>query len=86
MEDKNMARVELNEQDTEQVVGGAFTYYEDGTDYKCDIDGYGTVYAKYSAKRTVTKIYLANKDKSVAEIVQMAMDAGVFSTTPIDPN
>lgn len=76
-------RIELNAEEMDQVVGGAFNYFEDSDGaYKCLVDDVGLYYAKYSAKRQITILYLNNKDKSPAELVQMAIDAGELSETP----
>ena len=72
-------RFELNEQELEEVVGGRFTYYEDDDGvYKCTVDDVGTFKATYNAKRTITQLYLKNKDKSPAELVELAIAAGVL--------
>ena len=79
-EDLKMSdRIELNEMELEEVVGGKFTYYEDADgQYKCHVDDVGTFKATYSAKRTITQLYLKNKDKTPAELVQLAISAGVL--------
>lgn len=72
-------RLELNDIELEKVVGGKFTYYEDDDgQYKCNVDNVGVFKATYNAKRTITQLYLNNKDKSPAELVEMAIAAGVL--------
>ena len=80
-----MARVELNEMDMENVVGGAFRYntYKnpDGTEYmKCKVDGVGIFYCSDNAKKKITA-YIMNfgaQNISAAEVVDWAKSNGYF--------
>ena len=77
MEDKNMARVELNEQEWENVVGGAFNFrYNSKGKYICDVDGIGVFYALESAKRQICVYDIQNPGLSDQEKVDWALAQG----------
>ena len=80
-----MARVELNEQNLENVVGGAFhyNYNSDGT-MTCRVDGYGsyaggTYDCTALAKDMISVYILKNRPNSLEEIIDYALQAGLFS-------
>ena len=62
MEDKEMTRVELNEQDMEKIVGGAFNWYYDRQGAaRCRVDGVGEYYVTSSAKDRYAALKLEHK-------------------------
>lgn len=77
MEDNNMARVEINEQDLENVVGGAFNFrYNSKGKYICVVDDIGVYYAKETAKRQICIYDIQNPGLSEQELVDWAIDQG----------
>lgn len=83
MEDKNMAREELREQDIEQVVGGAFRFYtNDAGQFKCKVDDVGTFYAKMDAFGAVAA-YASDTSLTAQQVADWAIANGYFSGAPI---
>ena len=77
MEDNNMARIELDEQQMEDVVGGAFHFqYNRKGDYVCKVDGVGVYYAKESAKRAIAVYDAQNPGLGDAALTQWAIANG----------
>ena len=77
-------RVELNGQELEQVVGGAFHYNSnsDGT-MSCRVDGYGsypggTYNCSATAKNMISVYILKNNPESLEDIINYALQAGLF--------
>ena len=70
-----MARIQLNEDSIEKVVGGAFQFYSGGC--KCKVGG-----QKYtcdaSAQFQVITLINNNPDKTEAELVEMAVSQGIL--------
>jgi len=76
-----MARVELNEQEIEDVVGGAFVFYtnRDTGEQMCYSQGVGLyTTTSSSAKRSLTVMCAReeNNGKSQQELTDMAIAAG----------
>lgn len=78
-------RMELNEQELDSVVGGAFYYNtytnEDGSEYMtCRVDDFGTYYCSDNAKKKIVT-YAMKKgvaNVTVEELIQYALDNGYF--------
>lgn len=85
-EDINMAnRIELNEQDIGNVVGGAFTYkYDKQGNYKCKVDGGAVYYAREGAREAITKYDYSSDSLTSQDLVNWALQNGWFSTSPIN--
>jgi len=70
-----MARVELNEQEMENVVGGVFQFYSGGT--KCKVRG-----QKYTCEPTgqfqVITLINNNPDATEPELIEMAVAQGIL--------
>lgn len=74
LEDK---KFELNDEDLDNVAGGAFNYYDtDGNGDKdtCKIDGYGTYHCNAASKSNITLLILQNPGCSVQQIIDMAIE------------
>lgn len=72
-----MARVELNEQDMEEVVGGAFHFqYNSKGQYVCKVDGVGVYYAQEGAKRAIAIYDAQNPGQGDAALTQWAIANG----------
>ena len=72
-----MARMELNEQDLEGIVGGAFNFWYNSKDeYVCKVDNVGSFYAKEGAKRAITLYDAHNPGLGDAALTQWALDNG----------
>lgn len=83
-----MARIELNDQNLEEVVGGAFNISsytnDDGSEYlMCHVDGAGTYHCSADAKRKLC-LYIVNYVKnngaepSIQQVVDQGFALGVF--------
>lgn len=84
MEDKNMARIELNEERLDEVVGGAFHYYTNKAgQQKCVVDGVGSYYVTATAFENVAA-HAADVTLSAQQVTDWALANGYFSTTPIN--
>ena len=73
-------RKNLNEQDLEDVVGGAFKYKEDDEgNCRCKVDNIGIYNCVPNAKGRIMK-YMAQYEfkKSAQEIVDWALSQGIF--------
>lgn len=80
-EDMDMARVELNEKDIEDVVGGAYNFYYDQDGAKrCDVDGFGDYKCTADARDKLTALKLQHKGEgwTTAMYVQAMLDMGKF--------
>ena len=79
MEDNNMAREELNAQDLDDVVGGAFYYqYNSKGQYVVKVDNVGFFYAKENAKRQINLYNAQHPGTSDAELTAWALSQGLF--------
>ena len=80
-----MARMQLTEDNMEEVVGGAYWFRthtrEDGTEYMtCEVDNVGTFFCSDNAKKQLAK-YLMKQgvdNVSVNQLVQWALDNHYF--------
>ena len=74
MEDKDMARVELNEQNLEDVVGGKFSFYtDDDGSMKCRVTGYGVFNTTADGFYKYIAVRKENPGLSEAEYYQLCM-------------
>lgn len=72
-------RMELNDQELENVVGGAFHYntQADGS-MTCRVDGAGTYHCTDNAKQKLSKYFLQNPDASLQDAINYALQNGYF--------
>jgi len=80
-----MARIELNDQALDDVVGGAFIFYtnKDTGEKLCYVEGIGTYKpTSTSAKKKLTVMCAnpENNGKSQQELLDMAIAAGYLTT------
>ena len=76
-------RVQLNEEQVEKVVGGAFNFYTNKKgQQRCVVDDVGTYYVTPNAMMWVIE-RTAGSDDSSAVVTQEALDLGYFSVTPL---
>lgn len=78
-----MARVELNDMEMENVVGGAFHYNThtsaDGDEYMtCRVDGAGTYYCTENAKRKISIYIVSNPNCTLNDVINYALSNGYF--------
>ena len=75
-------RIELNEQELESVIGGAFHYFQKNGYNLCYVDGIGTFFASANA---FTQIAAHASDTSLTsqQIVDWAVEQGYLSNKPI---
>ncbi len=83
MEEIMTDRIELNDQDVENIAGGAFYFNsytnEDGTEYMtCRVDDVGTFYCSESAKRKIALYVINNRGASVESVIDYAVTNGYF--------
>lgn len=79
-----MARVELDEERLDEVVGGAFNYYTNSKGQrKVYIDDLGVAYYASADAFGAVAAYSSDVTKTVDEITQWALSNGYFSTKPI---
>ena len=74
-----MARVQLNEQDVKEVVGGAFNFFENANtgEPMCYVDGVGMYYVTSSdSKKNIIKMCAQNDGLSQQELADMAVANG----------
>lgn len=87
MENKNTARVELDEHNLEKIVGGNFNWYKERGTYlrMCRVTGIGDFYVKDSAKSRYNDLMLEHKNDNWSEqdYVNTLLAEGEFSTNPI---
>jgi len=87
-EDMNVARVELNEQNLEDVVGGNFNWYTKKATGKqmCLVTGVGNYYVSSSAESRYNSLRLQHKHDNwtEAQYVDVLLAEGKFSTSPLD--
>ena len=72
-------RVELNAENLESIVGGAFNYYynDDGT-MTCHVDNVGTYNCSSSAKDMISVYILQHDTCTLDEVVNYAVSQGLF--------
>lgn len=75
-------RVELNEQELEGVVGGAFHYYQKNGYNVCRVDDVGVYYASADAFGKIAA-YAADTSKTAQQVVNWAVSNGYLSKSPI---
>ncbi len=68
-------RVQLNEQEMEQVVGGVFAFYGDGT--KCKVQG-NRYNCLANGQFQIITLINNNPGKTEVELVQMALEQGIL--------
>ena len=70
-------RFQLNEQDLEMGIGGAFNYWEDENgNMQCSIDNAGEYHAKDNAKDKISKYIITQKPTSLQQVVDWAVSEG----------
>lgn len=75
-------RVQLDEKQMENVVGGAFNFYTNSKGLqKCVVDNVGTYYVKPNAVNWVIQ-RTAGSNVAASIVTQEALDLGYFSETP----
>ena len=74
-----MARMELNDNTVENVVGGAFHYYykDDGT-CTVKIDNVGTYQCSEVAKTRLNRYMMQNPDCTLQDVINYAFDNGLY--------
>ena len=72
-------RVELNDLELENVVGGAFHYntQSDGS-MTCRVDGAGTYKCTDNAKQKISKYFVQNPNASLQDAINYALQNGYF--------
>lgn len=72
-------RYELNEDDLDQVIGGAFNYYTnpDDTMY-CVVDGAGTYNCTENAKDKISAYIVTHRGCTLQEVIDYALNKGYF--------
>jgi len=79
-----MARIELNEEHLDEVVGGAFHYYTNSAGkFRCRVDNIDTYYAKSDAFGAISA-YASDTSLTSQQIVDWAISNGYLSTQPIN--
>jgi len=74
-----MARVELNEENLENVVGGAFRFrYDANGNFLCKVDGIGIFNAKESAVFQINKYDIEHPELTPADLVAWAKSQGLL--------
>ncbi len=76
-----MSRVELNEQNLEDVIGGAYHFYYDEAGVKCcKVDGIGIFKCTAEAQDKLYYFKLMHKGEGLkaADYVQMMLECGCF--------
>lgn len=77
-------RVELNEQELESIVGGAYVFSAyigaDGEEHlKCKVTGgYGTYQCSESAKRKIDSYLVSHSNADPQEVINYAVNSGLF--------
>lgn len=75
MEDKNMARMQISEEEIEQVVGGCFQFFKGGTACLCQGHKFR---CEANAQFQIINLINANQDKTELEIMEMAVQQGIL--------
>ena len=72
-------RIELNEEQLDGVVGGAWTFFVDDEGKPAvNIDGYGTYHCGAGANNKYIQLYIKNPKATLDELVQMAKAQGII--------
>ena len=81
MEDKDMTRVELREQDLEQVAGGNFNWWMEGTTRKCYVNDIGYFVCTDTAKDTFAWLKAEHRGEGWTEqdYVNALLEKGEFT-------
>ncbi len=69
-------RVQLTDQDLDNVVGGAFNFYTKDTENRCYIDGMGTYLCSPEASAWVVKQITSGVP--TADVLAQAVENGLF--------
>lgn len=76
-EDLNMARIELNDETLEEVVGGVFQFFKGGT--RCKVQG--TMYkCNADAQFKLINLFNANPEMTESEALALALQQGILWT------
>ena len=70
-----MARIELNDDAIDQVVGGVFQFYKNGT--RCKVQG-GKYQCEASAQFQIITLANQNPTLSEAELLELALSQGIL--------
>lgn len=76
-----MTRVELNEHDMEQVVGGAFQFYNEGNEGFCivsDVSRPGEYHCLTTGVYSFMQMRAENPGLSADEYLDMALEKGIL--------
>lgn len=71
-------RMQLTDAELDLVFGGAWNYYDDGDQKMCHVDNYGTWKCTQDAASKIRKLKAQNMDKTVQDIINMAISLGYF--------
>ena len=72
-------RVELNEMELDQVVGGAFHYNEDDNGgYTCRVDGKKTYHCTSNAKNKISAFIVTHHGCTLDDVINYAKQNGYF--------
>lgn len=78
-----MARIAVDEERLDEVVGGAFNYYTNKQGQrKVVVDGVGTYYCTADAFGAVAA-YSSDTTKTAQQVTEWALAHGYFSTNPM---
>ncbi len=72
-----MARVQLNDNQLEQVSGGAFNFYKKDDQNQCYVDGMGTFNCSADASNWVLQ-RMATTGAPVSTVIAEAVEKGLF--------
>ena len=76
-------RIQLNEQDLNDVVGGEFHYqYNRKGQFICKVDSMGVYYAAENAREKIHAYDVAHPELNEQELTKWALGAGYLSYTP----
>ncbi len=71
-------RIELNEENLDQVSGGKFSFYTDNGTPKCTVTNYGTYETTADGFMKYIMLRNANPGKTEAEYYQMCIDQHII--------
>lgn len=74
-------RIQLNDMDLENVIGGAFHYVERKGQTFCVVDGIGTFFAKPDAFQKIAA-YASDTSLTSQQVVDWAISNGYLSKNP----
>ena len=76
-------RMQLNEENLDEVVGGKFTFYTDQSgNPRCKVTDFGKFYTSADGFFKYITMRNASPNLTEAEYVQMAIDQGIIWTNP----